>query len=44
MGRHPVNQRLDRVHSNGSLDLQSGRLAVSATLLHIATQKLTSPV
>ena len=44
MGRHPVNQRLDRVNTNGSLDLQSGGLAVSATLLYIATQKLMSPV
>lgn len=32
MGRHPVNQRFDRVHSNGAFDLQSGGLAVSARL------------
>ena len=43
MGWHSVNQRLDRVHSNGLVDLQSGRVAVSAPFAHMATLKLTSP-
>ena len=45
MGWHSVDQRLDRVHSNGFVDLQSGGVAVSAPFAHIATlKKLTSPV
>lgn len=42
MGRHPVNQRLYRAHSNGFVDLQSHRLAVSAPLHHMANAKLTN--
>lgn len=37
MGGHPINQRFHRVNSNGSVDLQSGGLAVSAPLLEMAT-------
>lgn len=40
MGRHPVNQRLYRVCPNGSLDLQSGGLAVSAPYYHMVNGKL----
>ena len=41
MGWHTDNQRLDRVHSNGPLDLQSGGLAVSESMLHMTIRKLT---
>ena len=44
MGRHSLYQRLHRVHSNGSADLQPGGLAVSALLLQTATRKLTGLV
>lgn len=43
MGWHPVNQRLDRVYPDGSIDLQSGGLTVSESVSQMATQKLTSP-
>lgn len=39
MGRHPINQRLDRVHSDGTVDFQSDRLTVSAPLLQMAHPK-----
>lgn len=42
MGWHSINQRLNRVHSNGLVDLQSGGVAVSAPFAHMATLKLTS--
>ena len=43
MGWYPNNQRLDRVHSNGPIDLQSGGLAVSEPMLQLTIPKLTSP-
>ena len=42
MGWHPNNQRLDRVHSNGPVDLQSGGLTVSEPMLQMAFWRLTS--
>ena len=44
MERNSFHQGFDRVHSNGSVDLQPGGLAVGALLLPTATRKLTSPV
>ena len=42
MGWHSNNQRLNRVHSNGPIDLQSGGLAVSGSMLQMTIRKLTS--
>ena len=42
MGWHPNNQRLDRVHPHGPIDLQSGGLAVSEPMLQMTIRKLTS--
>ena len=44
MGWHPVNQRVHRVHTNGPVDLQSGGLAVSEALPHMAAPTLTGLV
>ena len=41
MGWHSLNQRLDRVNSNGPADLQPGGLAVSALLQLMVNRKLT---
>ena len=40
MGWHPDNQRLDRVRSNGPIDLQSGGLAVSESTLQMTIRSL----
>ena len=40
MGWHPDNQRLHRVHSNGPIDLQSGGLAVSESMLQMTIRSL----